>query len=123
MSWARRPPVKTGAACPWSILLCPIVHHDKATNGNTPAVAFLFSSLKEGGKMAKTNLIAFRATPEQRRKLELLARGEGTTITGVLRKLVNERPVRPVRVRISGLALAINNDSDGAVPGQSIAVP
>lgn len=64
--------------------------------------------------MAKTNLIAFRATPEQRRKLELLARGEGTTISGVLTRLVDAQPVQPVRVVRDGLAMSTNSNT-GAI--------
>ncbi|MCL4863790.1 MAG: hypothetical protein KJZ93_30570 [Caldilineaceae bacterium] len=67
--------------------------------------------------MAKTNLIAFRATPDQRRKLERLATGERTTISGILAKLIDNQPVQPIQV--AGLKMPTTDATEshaGAVP-------
>ncbi len=57
-------------------------------------------------------IVGFRATEEQRQKLELLALGEATTITGVLVRLIDRAPVSTVEVKRNGLVLRENANSD-----------
>lgn len=58
-----------------------------------------------------SNLIGFRAKPHERQKLEALARGEGVTVSDVLRKLVERAPVTRQTVEV----LRLRNDKAGAI--------
>ncbi len=67
-------------------------------------------------------LVGFRATEEQRQKLELLALGEETTITGVLALLIDRAPVSTIEVKRNGLVLRGKAESDTTRQGNSVAL-
>lgn len=65
-------------------------------------------------------MMTFRATPDRRKRLLMLAQGEGTTITDVLNRLIDSAPVVPVERVTTGLALVEKNNSRAQVlSGQS----
>ncbi len=66
-------------------------------------------------------IVGFRATEQQRQKLEMLAMGEQTTITGVLSLLIDHAPVSTVEIKQRGLVLEKAN-SDTTLAGTRVAV-
>jgi hypothetical protein len=64
--------------------------------------------------MEQRIMMTFRATPDRRKRLLMLAQGEGTTITDVLNRLIDDARVEPVERVTRGLALVEKNNSRSA---------
>lgn len=54
-------------------------------------------------------IVAFRATPERHRKLLMLAKGERTTVTEILNRLIDNAPVELVEQVTPVLVLSKSN--------------